>query len=634
MTTAETRRKYAQGVELTPAGASFRIWAPEHRRVEAVLAGRETPIALHKEADGYWSTFIDEVVAGDRYRYRLDGQAPDFPDPVARFLPEGPHGPAEVVDPSAFPWSDAGWKGIDRDRMVIYELHVGTFSPEADWSGAAAKLPWLRDLGITCVEIMPVAEFDGLYGWGYDGVAWYAPSHLYGTPDGFRVFVDQAHRLGLAVMLDVVYNHFGAAGDYSAQFSRYYKRETKNAWGMALNYDGEHAHGMRSLVIDNAAYWIDEFHLDGLRLDATQAIEDASVEHVITALARSARAAAAGRPLFLVGENEPQDVRLLGAQGEPGVGSGLDALWNDDFHHSALVALTGRRQAYYSDYTGAAGEWAATARQGLLFQGQRSSWQNTPRGRTPRGLPMDAFVTFLENHDQVANSLWSTRLWQQSSPAQYRAMTALLLLGPWTPLLFQGQEWASTAPFMFFAGHEPELAAAVKKGRSEFLAQFPGCRLNPELLPNPAAQESFEQCRLRWDEVEDREHVQSLRLHQDLLRLRDLESVLGAKAPAGVRLETATLSPSCAIFRYYAETSRAASEDRILLVNLGAGLEFPHVSEPLLAPVSPQDLPHWRMSWTSEAPAYGGHGCAEPDARQMGWIIPGSAAALLVPSRW
>ncbi len=506
---------------------------------------------------------------------------------------------------------------------------MGTFSPEGNWAGLEAKLPWLAALGITTLEVMPVAEFAGRFGWGYDGVAWFAPSHLYGTPDELRRVVDRAHGLGLAVILDVVYNHFGVAGDYTSRYSPYYLSERKTEWGQALDYDGGHAAAMRALAIDNARYWIDEFHLDGLRLDATQAISDTSSDHIITALARAARLAGQGRHILLVAENEPQDARLLRSPGEPGVAAGLDALWNDDFHHSAVVALTGRRQAYCSDYSGQASEWLGAAKTGFRYQGQWSRWQDGRRGRAARALPMTSFVSFLENHDQIANSVWCQRLWLQTGPAQQRAMTALLLLGPWLPLLFQGQEWNARSPFFFFADHEGELAELVKKGRAGYLSQFPACAAHPELLRDPAAFATFAASRLCWDELVSPPHSQALALCRDLLRIRRSDPALVAGRRSQTH-EVAILSPACGLIRYFAETRAGEqTEDRIVLVNLGTTIDLERVSEPLLAP--PADFAHWTQLWSSEDPGYGGFGCSRPNHSHGRWTIPGCATLLLGP---
>jgi maltooligosyltrehalose trehalohydrolase len=626
-------RRLSQGAEVVAGGVHFRVWAPGHDQVEVLIGERAEPHALDAEGDGHWSLLVDGIGAGARYRFRLDGEGEGFPDPASRFLPEGPHGPSEVVDPRSFAWTDLAWTGLPLHGEVIYELHVGTFSPEGNWTGAIAKLEALKELGVTVIEVMPVAEFAGRFGWGYDGVAWFAPTRLYGTPDDFRHFVDQAHALGIGVILDVVYNHFGPDGNYLERFSPHYCSDQANDWGRSLNFDGEGCASVRALVTDNAAYWIDEFHLDGLRLDATQNLQDRSPEHIVAALARQARAVAGGRRLLIVGENGPQDTRFLRS---PAVGGcGLDALWNDDFHHSALVALTGRRQAYYSDYHGTSNEWLAAAKHGFIFQGQRSVWQKSRHGRSTRGLPPAAFIGFLENHDQVANSLWSARVWQDSSPGCHRAMTALLCLGPWTPMLFQGQEWNATSPFYYFADQKPELAKLVRKGRLDFMAQFEGCAAGPgqDLLPDPASPELFAASRLRWEERDLPAHRRAILLHRDLLALRKTDATLAGYGRAGVSLEVASLTPTCGVLRYFVEgpVAGAHSEDRLLIVNLGAGLDLESPAEPLLSPPAEPGHTAWRTLWCSEDPRYGGNGCAEPESEERGWRIPGFATVLLGP---
>jgi maltooligosyltrehalose trehalohydrolase len=630
---SDKQRRRAQGAELVDGGVSFRLWAPERRQVELVLADDTTPRPMKAMEEGHWELTIPGIGAGTRYRYRLDGAGPDLPDPVSCFMPEGPHGPSEVVDPKRFRWTDSLWTGLPLHGQVIYELHIGTFSAEGNWQGALKQLAALKAIGVTAVEVMPVAEFPGQFGWGYDGVGWFAPSHLYGSADDFRAFVDGAHALGLGVLLDVVYNHFGPDGNYLEQFSPNYFSKQSNEWGRSLNFDGEQSTALRRLVTENAAYWVEEFHLDGLRLDATQSIVDGSEEHVIVALGRAARAAAGGRRILLIGENEPQHSNLLRSTALGGLG--LDALWNDDFHHSANVALTGRRQAYYSDYRGSANEWVAAAKHGFLFQGQRSGWQGKRRGQSTRGLPSAAFVAFLENHDQVANSMWGSRVWERSNAACHRAMTALLLLGPWTPMLFQGQEWNASTPFHYFADHEPDLAKLVRKGRAEFMSQFPGCAdgTGIEVLLDPAATATFDASRLRWDERGLPAHERALRLHTDLLNLRRTDATLGAHAPTGVTLEVTTLTPTCGAFRYFVDgpVASAGAQDRLLIINLGADIELPSVAEPLLSPPAQPGHTCWSILWSSEDPRYGGNGCAEPESEERGFKIPACAAVLLTP---
>ena len=430
--------------------AHARVWAPRRKSVELVTfgedgaAGRVVP--LEREDGGFFSACAPGVKAGTRYRYRLDG-GDAFPDPASRYQPDGPHGPSQVVDPTTFNWTDAGWRGISRAGQIISEIHIGTFTPEGTFRAATAKLDALADVGITAIEIMPIADFPGKFGWGYDGVNLYAPTRLYGTPDDLRALVDAAHARGLGVILDVVYNHLGPDGNYLTQFSDRYVGKKPTEWGDSLNFDGEDSGPVRELVVRNAEYWITEFHLDGLRLDATQQIYDDSDRHIIADVVAAARAAAGEREILVVGENEPQDTRLIRSP-ETG-GYGVDALWNDDFHHAAFVAMTGKAEAYYSDYRGTPQEFVSAAKHGFLYQGQYYAWQKDRRGTPALDFGPTSFVNFLESHDQVANLSRSRRVHQLTSPALFRAMTALLLLSPQTPMLFQGEEWNASSPFPF-----------------------------------------------------------------------------------------------------------------------------------------------------------------------------------------
>ena len=404
-------------------------------------------VALDQEADGYYSVLVADAGAGTRYRYVLDGDA--LADPASRYQPEGPFGPSEVIDPERFHWEHSLARGVELAGQVICELHAGTFTPEGTWRSAIAKLPLLADSGHhdhrTDAGIsVPWSLRLGLR----RCVSVCADTSVHGTPDDFRSFVDHAHATGLGVILDVVYNHLGPDGCVFGRYARsYYARVYENEWGDALNFDGPDAQPVRDYFASNAAYWIDEFQLDGLRLDATQAIHDRSSRHIIADLACRARSAARGRSIMLIAESESQTVRLV--QSLDAGGYGLDALWNDDFHHSAIVAMTGKREAYYSDHRGTPQELISAAKRGYLFQGQRYAWQKQPRGTRTDGLPARAFVNYLENHDQIANAGDGSRVRFQTSPGRYRAMTALTLLMPGTPMLFQGQEFGSTAPFVF-----------------------------------------------------------------------------------------------------------------------------------------------------------------------------------------
>jgi maltooligosyltrehalose trehalohydrolase len=502
---------------------------------------------------------------------------------------------------------------------VIYELHVGTFTPDGTWAAAATKLPHLAALGVTVIEMMPIAEFRGRFGWGYDGALSYAPTALYGTPDDLRAFVDAAHRHGLAVILDVVYNHFGPGNRFAELSDHWFTDRYRNDWGPALNFEGSAAAPVRDYVAGNAAYWIAEFHFDGLRLDATQDIRDASPEHILARVAREARRATTRRVL-LVAENEPQDARL--ARPVEAGGTGLDALWNEDFHHAAHVALTGRREAYYHDHAGAPQEFVAAARHGFLFQGQRYDWQDGPRGRPARDLPARAFVTFLENHDQVANSADGARLSRLAAPARLRALTALLLLAPQTPMLFQGQEFGSSAPFLYFADLGADLEEPVARGRRDFLAQFPSLtdRGTIDRLPRPADPATFHRCRLDWREAGTDAAV--LALHRDLLRLRRTAPAFAAPAAP---VDGAVVGPEAFLLRFFAA---AAPDERLLLVNLGRDLPLASVPDPLFAPPAGHA---WRLDWSSENPAYGGAGTPPLDPPRR-FVLSANAAVLLAPA--
>ena len=616
-------RRLPVGAEVTAAGVHFRVWAPRHQRARVVMeTGRtigEHP--LEPESGGYFSGRVAGAGAGDLYRFRLD-EKDLLLDPASRFQPDGPHGPSQIVDPRAFSWSDTEWAGVGLRGQVLYELHVGTFTREGTWKAAERQLPVLADLGVTVIELIPVADFPGRFGWGYDGVCLFAPYRGYGTPDDMRRFVNCAHGLGLGVILDVVYNHLGPRGNVLARYTPSYFSELHTTdWGKAINFDGPDSGPVREFYLANAGYWVDEFHLDGLRLDATQSIFDDSGDHILTQIGQRVRQVARGRATFVIHENEPQLARIVRPV-ERG-GYGLDGMWNDDFHHSAMVALTGRSEAYYSDYDGAPQEFISAAKYGYLLQGQRYAWQEQRRGAPAFDLEPWQFVNFIQNHDQVANSGSGRRCHALSSPGRYRAMTALTLLSPGTPMLFQGQEFAASAPFFYFADHEPTTAAEVKQGRADFLTQFrrldhPGLA---DEIPGPADPATFEVSKLDHTEREHGTHAAAFRLHKDLLRLRRTDPAFSRQARRGV--DGAVLGPRAFLLRFFAG-DRA---DRLLLVNLGPDLHLDRAPEPLLAP---PDGCGWTTLWSSEDRRYGGEGT--PPAETLdGWHIMGEAALVLAP---
>jgi maltooligosyltrehalose trehalohydrolase len=626
MTTAGQRvdigrveRRNSVGPEWVRDGVSFRVFADQCKVVHLCIEG-EPEREMTAEGNGYFALHVPGLPAGALYRYRLDGEGP-YPDPASRAQPRGPHGPSQVVASARFAWTDQDWKGCKIEGQVVYEMHVGTFTPEGTWRAAIAKLEHLRQVGITLIEMMPVAAFPGRFGWGYDGVALFAPAELYGTPEDLRAFIDAAHGHGIGVILDVVYNHFGPDGNYLAKYSgRYFTDRYENEWGASLNFDDPKGAPVRDLVVENARYWIEEFHFDGLRLDATQSIFDSSHEHVVAELTRVCRAAAAPRDIVVVGENEPEDSRLMRPPSEGGYG--LDALWNDDFHHSAVVALTGRNGAYYEDHLGSPQEFISAAKHGFLFQGQVYFHQSARRGRPALDRPPHSFVLFTENHDQVANSATGRRLHQLTSPGRARAMAGLLLMMPGTPMLFQGQEFNSSAPFYYFADHSGDLAKMVASGRELFLDQFESLATQEMhgRVPPPHAIETFEACKLDWAEI--KRHAGTVALHRDLLRLRREDDVLSGRSRQG--LDGSVIGDEAFLLRFFGPDG----DDRLLLANFGRDLIRRSIPDPLVAPPARR---RWKLLWSSEHPEYGGGGTA-PVERKEGWFLPGQSVVVLKAS--
>src|SRR5688572_11764989 len=614
-------RKLPIGAELRGGGGvHFRVWAPRSKTVAVeFLRGKEVErtVPLEAEEGGYFSGLVEEAKVGDLYKLRLDHGS--FPDPASRFQPEGPHGPSQVVDASAFRWTDKNWVGRAVKDVVLYEMHLGPFTAEGTWRAATGELAELARFGITTLETMPIADFPGKFGWGYDGVNMFAPSRLYGTPDDARGFVNRAHELGIMVILDVVYNHFGPDGNYHGEFSKdYFTTKYKCEWGDPLNFDGGNSGPVREFFVSNARYWIEEFHFDGFRFDATQLIHDASERHIIGEISAAARAAAGQRTIYMVGENEPQHTKLV-RRCDAG-GCDLNALWNDDYHHTAMVAATGSREAYYHDYKGSPQEFISAAKYGYLYQGQFYAWQKNRRGSPAFDLSAKNFVVFLQNHDQVANSLRGERLHQLTARPMLRALTALTLLSPSTPMLFQGDEFGASTPFLYFADHNPELNKMVRKGRGKFLEQFRTIATEEAraLLTDPGSDETFRRCKLDFSERE--KHREIYQLHEDLLRIRREDpSIRDAKF-----LDGAVLGERAFVLRYFSELG----DDRLLVVNLGTTLYLHPCPEPLMGPI---DGHGWKVLWSSEDPKYGGSG-TPPLETTVNWIVPGVAAVLMSPN--
>ena len=503
------------GASVSDAGVLYRVWAPERERVLVRVEGpRSHVVELTPHPDGHHSGVDPAGKAGDCYRFDLGGEL--LPDPASRFQPRGVEGPSEVIDSRAYAWKTRTWRRPPLRGRVIYELHIGTFTPEGTFAAAIGKLDALVELGVNTLELLPVAACAGTRNWGYDGVFLFAPAQAYGRPDDLRAFVDAAHAHGLAVVLDVVYNHLGAVGNVLPRFSpRYFHADRANVWGRTLNFDRD-AGPCRRFFIQNACQWLDEYGVDGLRLDATHAIEDASPRHIIADITEAVRL----RGGFTIAEDERNDARLITPVADEGLG--LDAVWADDFHHAVRVALTGQREAHFASFTGGVDEWARTLREGWLYRGQHCPHLGKPRG-TPAGhRPPEQFVHCISNHDQVGNRPLGERLHDAVPPEAYRALSMLLCLDPGTPMLFMGQEWAAGTPFLFFTDLPGEIGAGMAENRKKEFAHY-GANYDEATLarmPDPQSPDTFAASKLDWSERGREPHRGVLALYRACLGLR------------------------------------------------------------------------------------------------------------------
>jgi maltooligosyltrehalose trehalohydrolase len=511
--------------ELQGQATRFRLWAPDAHQVKLVAAppggsSREYAVAAH--GDGWHELVTEELPAGSLYHYRIDDEL-DVPDPAARFNPRGVHGPSEVIDPTAFAWQDAGWRGRPWREAVIYEVHVGTFTAEGTFAAMLSRLADLAELGITAIELLPVATFPGQRGWGYDGVLPFAPHPTYGRPEHLKQLVQAAHRLDLMVLLDVVYNHFGPDGNFLPRYARsFFDASRRTPWGDALNFESCVQFNARRFFIENALYWLEEYHFDGLRLDAVHAIHDDSAPHFIEELAQAVeQGPGRARRIHLVLENSENEVSKLRAAPDSNVSR---AQWNDDFHHPLHVLLSGESDGYYADYASRPLEQLGRVlTEGFAFQGEPCGFAgNRPRGECSIELPPTAFVNFLQNHDQVGNRALGERLAQLTEPCQLRAALAILLLAPQPPMLFMGEEYAAAQPFLYFCDYQGDLARAITEGRRSEFAGFrafadPAAR---ERIPDPNAVTTFDACKLDWSERDGDPHRQWLEYTRELLQIR------------------------------------------------------------------------------------------------------------------
>ncbi len=524
-----------RGATVLPDGCTrFSVWAPNVDRVSVVFSagGRASEHPLQPGDDASFQLVLPDVHPGTDYLYRLDGDR-DRPDPVSRYQPAGVHGPSRVVDADRFLWSDDDWRGLETADLVLYELHVGTFSLAGTFDGVVEALPYLRELGVTAIELMPVAEFPGRRNWGYDGVHPYGPHSAYGGPEGLRRLVNAAHGAGLAVFLDVVYNHLGPEGNYLAEFGPYFTDRYRTPWGQAINFDGPGSDEVRRYFIDNALYWITEYHIDGLRLDAVQTIFDFSAIHILEELAAAVhdQARALGRRVLVIAESDLNDPKL--ARKRERAGYGLDAMWSDDFHHALHAALTGERAGYYLDFGGVE-PLVRALRDRFVLDGRYSTYRGRRHGAPAADLPADRFVVFIQNHDQAGNRAQGERLTQLVPLEQQKLAAALVLLSPYVPLLFMGEEYGELNPFLYFVDHgDPELLEAVRQGRQRELQRFAW----QGSVPDPAAQETFNRSRLDRGRARHQPHAQLLDLYRDLVRARRQEAALRPGA-ARARVES------------------------------------------------------------------------------------------------
>jgi 1,4-alpha-glucan branching enzyme/maltooligosyltrehalose trehalohydrolase len=509
----------------------FRLWAPFQDQVTLKINGRD-PEPMQAIEDGWHQSKLSGVEPGALYRFLL-GNDLEVPDPASRFQPQDINGPSELVDLSAYHWRHPEWVGRAWEDMVIYEIHVGTFTPEGSFLGAIDKLDHLRDLGITAIQLMPIADFPGRYGWGYDGVLPYAPDSSYGRPEDLMALVDAAHERGICVFLDVVYNHFGPDGNYLPSYAPLFTDHHKTPWGNGINYDAEQSEWVREFIVQNAIYWTTQFKLDGLRLDAVHAIKDDNDEHLLLEIARRVRAACAGRHVHLILENEDNDSDLL-RRSSDGASEHFTAQWNDDIHHVLHIAATGETFGYYADYADDPRKLGRALAEGFVFQGEHMPYRGESRGKPSAELPPTAFVSFIHNHDQIGNRALGDRIIAAQSHEVIKALATVYLLAPQIPMLFMGEEWNARSPFPYFCDFNEELNEKVRTGRREELSRLPG--FDAENLPDPTTPATFESAKLDWSLTSEADGASMLAFYRKLLALRRetiVPYLLGAPGHSG-----------------------------------------------------------------------------------------------------
>ena len=603
------------GAAWTGEGARFRLWAPGARTVELELQGGRTRIPMERAENGFVELRLTDVRPGDRYAYRIDGEI-TVPDPASRYQPEDVHGPSELIDPASFDWSDGAWRGRPWEEAVIYELHVGSFTKDGSFAGVEGRLDHLAELGVTVLELMPLAEFPGARNWGYDGALPFAPEAAYGRPEELKRLVQAAHRRGLMVMLDVVYNHFGPEGNYLGRYApQFFDQSRHTPWGAAINFDRDGSAAVRAFFVANALYWLSEFNMDGLRFDAVHAILDSSSPDILQEIAETVRERLGrDRHLHLVLENDHNAARYL-SRDDDGQASLYTAQWNDDYHHAMHVLLTGEGGGYYGDYARrAVRHLARTLTEGFAYQGEPSPFRkDEPRGEPSGNLPPAAFVNFLQNHDQVGNRAFGERLSALCAPDAASAGAAVLLLAPHVPLLFMGEEWNAPEPFPFFCHLAGELADLVREGRRREFAEFPAFA-DPALrarIPDPTAAATFRSAVLDWGRLADPLHGERLTLYRRLLELRRREiapRLGGMRDPAASVQELGERHFSV---RWRLGDGSALALDANLSGDAVSGIgvgqrngRLLHESEPgLAASLAAGTMPPWSVLWTIADPS-------------------------------
>jgi maltooligosyltrehalose trehalohydrolase len=584
------------GAHVVDGGVRFRVWAPDAEQMDVQISDALVP--MQRDERGTWTATVPGVGAGVQYRYRID-RGGAFPDPYSRSQPDGPHGPSEVVDPNQYAWHDDGWRGIAMQGLVVYELHVGAYTAAGTFDALIGELDALATLGVTAIELMPVAEFPGGRNWGYDGVDLFAPSRIYGGPDGLKRLVDAAHQRGLGVILDVVYNHFGPDGNYLLQYAADYLTDRHaTPWGDAVNFDGARSEMVRRLVIDNACYWLSEYHIDGLRLDAAFAITDTSPRHILEELAAEARASAAPRSVVLIAETHAHDGRYL----RPAMagGYGLDAVWSDDFHHVVHTIASHEHGGYYADYAGTLDELARTINRGWLFEGQQSPQHGAADGAPPDGLDAWRFICCIQNHDQVGNRAFGRRFEHLVGAGAHRMWSALLLLLPYTPLLFMGQEFAASSRFYYFTDHKPDLGRDVTKGRRAEFARMAGFDdpAQQREIPDPQSPQTFLESKLNLRERDEGTGAETWRMYAELLTLRRSDAVVSRQDRSSMR------AYACGD-KLLLVHLRHGREHRLIAANAGVGVDAAPAAINVPRAIASM---HWRELISTDERRFGGSG--------------------------